>query len=255
MINFFRKIRYDLMEKNKTGKYIKYAIGEIVLVMIGILLALSINNWNEERKVRNIESSYLTRLKNDLEAELNYIGQRISRTENDNDNLNLFLEKVYTTQENIQAVGDLFTHLHLNTDPLASANSTYRELIGTGDFDVFQNDQLKKSIIDYYRVSEDLALQIDEFNSVSTDIMVETFATIPNFSKLMISNNIPTIFTDHEWSFINDQSSFKFQRLEGMVYIYSIRNNEDLEHLNRLRNMTKKLFEKIEMEIKKNTTQ
>tara|TARA_R110001632_G_scaffold31109_2_gene81339 strand:- start:750 stop:1829 length:1080 start_codon:yes stop_codon:yes gene_type:complete len=55
MIKFFRKIRYDLMEKNKTGKpafaagrYFKYAIGEIVLVVLGILIALSLNNWNEK---------------------------------------------------------------------------------------------------------------------------------------------------------------------------------------------------------------
>ena len=50
MIKFFRKIRYDLMEKNKTGKYFKYAIGEILLVMIGILLALQVSNWNEDNK-------------------------------------------------------------------------------------------------------------------------------------------------------------------------------------------------------------
>ena len=49
MIKFFRKIRYDLMEINKTGKYVKYAIGEIVLVVIGILIAVNINNWNENR--------------------------------------------------------------------------------------------------------------------------------------------------------------------------------------------------------------
>jgi hypothetical protein len=53
MIKFFRKIRYDLMEKNKTGKYFKYAIGEIVLVVIGILIALSINNWNQVRIQNN----------------------------------------------------------------------------------------------------------------------------------------------------------------------------------------------------------
>ena len=53
MIKFFRHIRKDLMEKNKTGKYLKYAIGEIVLVVIGILIALQINNWNENRKLSN----------------------------------------------------------------------------------------------------------------------------------------------------------------------------------------------------------
>ena len=52
MIKFFRKIRYDLIEKNKTGKYLKYAVGEIVLVVIGILIALSINNSNTINKQR-----------------------------------------------------------------------------------------------------------------------------------------------------------------------------------------------------------
>jgi hypothetical protein len=55
MIHFFRKIRLDLVAKNKTGKYFKYAIGEIVLVVIGILIALSINNWNESQKNKQQE--------------------------------------------------------------------------------------------------------------------------------------------------------------------------------------------------------
>ena len=50
MIKFFRTIRYDLLEQNKSGKYLKYAFGEIVLVVIGILIALQINTWNEQRK-------------------------------------------------------------------------------------------------------------------------------------------------------------------------------------------------------------
>jgi predicted transcriptional regulator len=50
MIKFFRKIRQNLLAEGKTGKYLTYAIGEIVLVVIGILIALSINNWNENRK-------------------------------------------------------------------------------------------------------------------------------------------------------------------------------------------------------------
>ena len=50
MIKLFRKIRYNLMSENKTSKYFKYAIGEIILVVIGILIALQINNWNALKK-------------------------------------------------------------------------------------------------------------------------------------------------------------------------------------------------------------
>ena len=66
MIKFFRRIRYDLMEKNKTGKYFKYAIGEIILVVIGILIALSINNWNEKRKNNSKVKTYLNSIIKDL---------------------------------------------------------------------------------------------------------------------------------------------------------------------------------------------
>ena len=50
MIKFFRKIRYKLLSEKKTSRYLKYAVGEIILVVIGILIALQINNWNENRK-------------------------------------------------------------------------------------------------------------------------------------------------------------------------------------------------------------
>jgi hypothetical protein len=52
LIKFFRKIRQKTLTENKFGKYLTYGIGEIILVVIGILIALQINNWNEERLVR-----------------------------------------------------------------------------------------------------------------------------------------------------------------------------------------------------------
>lgn len=63
MIKFFRKIRQQLLNENKTSKYLKYAIGEIVLVMIGILLALQVNNWNNERKEYQQLKKYAVSLK------------------------------------------------------------------------------------------------------------------------------------------------------------------------------------------------
>ena len=66
MIKFFRKIRYNVMEQNKTGKYFKYAIGEIILVVIGILIALNINNWNSNRIERNSDYQLINALITDL---------------------------------------------------------------------------------------------------------------------------------------------------------------------------------------------
>src|SRR5210317_1070834 len=68
MIKFFRKIRQNLLSEGKTGKYFKYAIGEIVLVVIGILIALQINNWNELRKDNFKEQVILKRLEKEFSS-------------------------------------------------------------------------------------------------------------------------------------------------------------------------------------------
>ncbi|MBT8297872.1 MAG: hypothetical protein KJO52_06015 [Maribacter sp.] len=62
-MKFFRKMRYNLLGNNKSGKYFKYAIGEILLVVVGILIALQINNWNETRKDDKALKEYLVKIK------------------------------------------------------------------------------------------------------------------------------------------------------------------------------------------------
>ena len=66
MINFFRKTRKKMADDNRPIKYMRYAIGEILLVVIGILIALSINNWNEKRKDKLLEAKYLYEIREDI---------------------------------------------------------------------------------------------------------------------------------------------------------------------------------------------
>jgi hypothetical protein len=66
MIKFFRKIRQNLLSEGKTGKYLKYAVGEIILVVIGILIALQLNNLNENRKNNVFEKEILTQIQENL---------------------------------------------------------------------------------------------------------------------------------------------------------------------------------------------
>jgi hypothetical protein len=66
MIKFFRKIRQNLLSEGKTGKYLKYAIGEIALVVIGILIALQLNNWNGNRIQQKKESKFIEQIHNEF---------------------------------------------------------------------------------------------------------------------------------------------------------------------------------------------
>ena len=73
MIKFFRRIRRQLLGEGKTGKYLKYAIGEIVLVVLGILIAVGINSWNNQRQLKIEESNFYNTIKNQIEDDKNDI--------------------------------------------------------------------------------------------------------------------------------------------------------------------------------------
>lgn len=77
MIKLFRKIRQQLLTENKFSKYLIYAIGEIILVVFGILIALQINNWNELRKSKTIEQQLLTSLLQEFETNLDILDKTI----------------------------------------------------------------------------------------------------------------------------------------------------------------------------------
>ena len=81
MIPFFRKIRKKMADDNKPIKYLRYAIGEIALVMIGILLALQVNNWNENRKNNQITRTYYDQLLNDFENDEIFLKEAISNVD------------------------------------------------------------------------------------------------------------------------------------------------------------------------------
>lgn len=82
MAKIFRNIRQKLLVENRVTRYLLYALGEIILVVIGILIALQINNWNEFRKERKREEMYLNSLKSDLresQAELRRVIDKTDR--------------------------------------------------------------------------------------------------------------------------------------------------------------------------------
>lgn len=77
MIKIFRRIRQSYLFENKTGKYLTYAFGEIILVVIGILIALQLNNWNENRKIKTFEKDLLIGLQTQLIGDFGLINRSI----------------------------------------------------------------------------------------------------------------------------------------------------------------------------------
>ena len=133
MIKFFRKIRQRLLTENKFSKYLLYAIGEIVLVVIGILIALWINNLNQQRKIKTEEQVVLKQLKNEFTINLKQLNSKI---EIRNDMLKDFEDCLnYFANQEIES-DSLFTaklgslHLPLTFDPIQN------DLVGSGSIQI-----------------------------------------------------------------------------------------------------------------------
>ena len=142
------------MSGNKTGKYIKYALGEIILVVIGILIALQINNWNENRKDIILEKEYLTRLKSDLVFDQGLLkNYTIDRYESKVESLekgksynqgNYIIKDILQFLDDI-GYGGVFGNVNWNLN-----TNTYDELISTGNLRTIKSDSLRNNIISYY---------------------------------------------------------------------------------------------------------
>ncbi|MBO3116109.1 hypothetical protein J4050_05085 [Winogradskyella sp. DF17] len=156
MIKFFRKIRYELMNQNKTTKYFKYAIGEIILVVIGILIALQINNWNQDRLNTKIETETLINLKQDLDSALVQLNNKIfqNHTYRTYDSIAMELIQSKRTVSNDSMYKLLMTHIYTPTfDPEVG---TLNEIISTGKMDIIKSKGLRSHISSWNRYMDEL---------------------------------------------------------------------------------------------------
>ena len=156
MIKLFSRIRQQLLSENKFSKYLLYGIGEIILVVIGILLALQINTWNEERKNAVSEQTYLMRLSQDIQSDViwleSYIGDRYERKVKSLQMGKEYYQGTYTIKDTLDFLnrlgyGSVFGNIVWNFKKI-----TYQQLTSTGDFDKISNDTLRLAILDYYNL-------------------------------------------------------------------------------------------------------
>ena len=207
MLKFFRRIRQRLLSENKFSRYLLYAIGEIVLVVIGILIALQINNWNDTRKLSERELSLLGELKSNLET-------------------NLFnLEKDIEIQiEGARHIDSLISHLehrlpykpsisvHLkkgNFAPDVILTSSAFETLKSSGLELIRSDSLRRQIIELFEVTypyliqETRRLEDQVWPAVVVPAMQKYIRYDPDFNPMPV--DYPQMLDDEEfvnmWSF------------------------------------------------------
>ena len=151
MLKFFRKIRQKLLEENKIGNYLKYAIGEILLVVIGILIALQINNWNENNKSHATEIKILKELKLALQQDLFNINVNIRSYKDVNRSLEIIKEQLQLDEITNDSLGYAFSKSLFNNS-VAPTIGPYETLKSKG-LDLISNDTLRQDIILVYEMA------------------------------------------------------------------------------------------------------
>ena len=157
MIKFFRKIRYDLMEKNKTGKYLKYAIGEIILVVIGILIALQLNNWNENRKqLIKVQQNY-HEIVADLDRERAHAHFIINKFEKQRQAYKEYLESFNGEKISRKKMYNMLLQLNMEGLPINSNTSIIESLQNSGEI-VLIPQTLRNKLINLRRQQQKITV-------------------------------------------------------------------------------------------------
>ena len=167
MIKFFRKIRQKMLTENKFSKYMLYAIGEIILVVIGILIALSINNWNQERIQKLEEQTIVKNIHNEYLQNKTILKRRIEEAELCEAALKQLMNIIgkdedYLKKQNVDSL------LFYAIDPpiFRPSENTISGLIQSGRLELLQNQDLVNLIYNWRRTMEALTDRTIRFTAI-----------------------------------------------------------------------------------------
>jgi len=209
MIKLFRKIRQSLLVQGKLVSYFKYALGEIVLVMIGILLALQVNNWNENRKLQNLESDFLEKIHQEFKnnkAQLEFIlaihKQSLKSSEYILDNY----KNPQTPKDSLRKHLKIYKYSYTYNPSKSSIDA----LVNSGNLSVIKNRDLSNKLIQWDEMVNDFSeeeiysrnfldnfivpFDLEHFKifSENPDEQYDAFFTLTNEDKNVFLNIIAT---------------------------------------------------------------
>ena len=220
------------METGKTGKYLKYAIGEIILVMVGILLALQVNNWNENRKERAQETILLKQLLTDFNSNLNQLDQKISfRKDFMNSSKQLFR---YIDNPNLRHKDSIDFHI-AKTMPYATFDPIINDLASSGELSLIKNTELKHALSRWSSEINDvigsIKIMLDNYMDGNIDELhlaenkfINTMSQEPGLIHLLPTEPNQEDELSHHWDYIYEPDSksvidnLLVRYIESLVY-------------------------------------
>lgn len=170
MIKFFRRIRQSLLAENKFSKYLFYAIGEIILVVIGILIALQINNWNQNRLLKNKEALLLRELHSEFKMNRDQLDTVLAKhriAKEACDKL-ITMFPINLEKQNLDSISKYLVE-SLYSWTFNPSQGVVKSITNTSSFEVISNDELRKLIVSW----EDLVVDYQE-DEISARTMVQT---------------------------------------------------------------------------------
>ena len=191
MIRLLRKIRQNLLSKSNYGQYILYATGEIVLVIIGILLALQIDNWNDLRKERILENQYLSSIKKELEYNIQEAYSQIAFSEFQQKNGELILRALADTSSiNSQELAIAIEHVGWH-HKLNFIRDVWDELYATGNIEILTDPDLKYRLsMLYARLESSRKFEEQEWMNYNLGIRRITGEILPPAVRLEIGAHL-----------------------------------------------------------------
>ncbi|OIQ30864.1 MAG: hypothetical protein BM564_01235 [Bacteroidetes bacterium MedPE-SWsnd-G2] len=168
MIKFFRHLRRSFINQSKTGQYFKYAIGEIFLVVIGILIALTVNNWNENRKNKLTELEYYCKLLADFNLDRQNIAILYKEAEHKIEISKKLLVELNNKNKDKSYL--LNNYLQgLRTNAFVPSKVAMTDIVSSGKLNLMSNDALKNELLRYYGELDKLLYQLEINQSKSLE--------------------------------------------------------------------------------------
>lgn len=223
-----------------------YAVGEVLLIVIGILIALQIGSWNQEKRDRKLESSFLTRLRDDLAADTTYLNNRISRINDFKARQYQFIHEIYNTQNTEEEFIRVYQLQTWDSETLVMQTTTYEELVNVGLLNIISDENLRVEIIKLYREYEVAAKHINEINNFTSREIFSKSVSVGMKYNVEDLYDEKKLFTGYDWQFINDPTSEEFKLIENTQMHYFIKYDVFLRHFENLLAKSKTLLEQID---------